>query len=92
MSLRSRFALAFAAVGAVVAALVGVLSYQAASDRVLAEIDRTLRSGTVALAHAQAEELALSDAVAQGPDLFRAGPARPGGRGRAAADPAGRGP
>lgn len=77
MSLRSRFALAFAAVGAVVAALVGVLSYQAASDRVLAEIDRTLRSGTVALAHAQAEELALSDAVAQGPDLFP-GPDRPG--------------
>ena len=41
MSLRSRFALAFALVGAVVATLVGVLSYGAASDRVTAEIDRS---------------------------------------------------
>jgi two-component system sensor histidine kinase MprB len=43
MSLRSRFALAFALVSAVVAGLVGVLSYGAASDRVTAEIDRSAR-------------------------------------------------
>lgn len=49
MSLRSRFALAFAAVGAVVAVAVGALSYLAAYDRVFAEVDRTLRSTTVAL-------------------------------------------
>ncbi|MGW6518495.1 ATP-binding protein [Streptomyces sp. NPDC054962] len=49
MSLRSRFALAFAAVGAVVAVTVGALSYLAASDSVFAEVDRTLRSTTVAL-------------------------------------------
>ncbi|KPI02339.1 integral membrane sensor signal transduction histidine kinase [Actinobacteria bacterium OK074] len=77
MSLRSRLALSFAAVGAVVAALVGVLSYQAAADRVTAEIDRTLRSATVALADDRARALALSEAVAHGPDLFP-GPDRPG--------------
>ncbi|MGW0875686.1 HAMP domain-containing sensor histidine kinase [Streptomyces sp. NPDC002740] len=49
MSLRSRFALAFAAVGAAVAVTVGALSYLAASDSVFAEVDRTLRSTTVAL-------------------------------------------
>jgi two-component system sensor histidine kinase MprB len=79
MSLRSRFALAFAAVGAVVATVVGVLSYQAASDRVLAEIDRSLRSATVALARAQEQdqERALDDAITGAPDLFP-GPDRPG--------------
>ncbi|MFD3616288.1 ATP-binding protein [Streptomyces sp. NPDC058676] len=79
MSLRSRFALAFAAVGAVVATVVGVLSYQAASDRVLAEIDRSLRSATQTLARAreQGQESALDDAVGQAPDLFP-GPDRPG--------------
>ncbi|MCX4702977.1 HAMP domain-containing histidine kinase [Streptomyces sp. NBC_01352] len=77
MSLRSRFALAFAAVGAVVATVVGVLSYQAASDRVLAETDRSLRSTTVALARAQEQELALDDAVARAPDLYP-GPDLPG--------------
>jgi len=77
MSLRTRFALSFAAVGAVVAVLVGVLSYHAASDRITAEIDRTLRSATVALALDQDRALALSDAVTQGPDLFP-GPDLPG--------------
>jgi two-component system sensor histidine kinase MprB len=72
MSLRSRFALAFAAVGAVVAVVVGALSYRAASDRVLAEIDRSLRTTTAALARAeeQDQESALSDAVTRAPDLF----------------------
>ena len=50
MSIRTRFALAFALVGAVVAGLVGVLSYQTtASDRTTAEIDRSLRSVTAAV-------------------------------------------
>lgn len=50
MSLRSRFALAFALVSAVVAGLVGVLSYQAAADRIGQEIDRTLSSATTSVA------------------------------------------
>ncbi|WP_327319997.1 sensor histidine kinase [Streptomyces sp. NBC_01235] len=79
MTLRSRFALAFAAIGAVVAVLVGALSYRAASDRVLAEIDRTLRSATVALAHAQeqGQQPLSSEVIAQAPELFP-GPDRPG--------------
>ncbi|MCT9077574.1 HAMP domain-containing sensor histidine kinase [Streptomyces fulvoviolaceus] len=79
MSLRSRFALAFAAVGAVVAVTVGALSYHAASDRVLAEIDRTLRSTTTALARAEEkrQEQAVADAVTEGTDLFP-GPDLPG--------------
>lgn len=79
MTLRSRFALAFAVVGAVVAVVVGVLSYRAASDRVLAEIDRTLRSAAVALAAAEAEgrEPVPSDVLAQAPELFP-GPDLPG--------------
>lgn len=66
MSLRSRFALAFALVGAVVAGLVGVLSYHAASDRITAEIDRTLRSVTVSLANEQDQVLAFSAVVGHG--------------------------
>ncbi|RVX43740.1 two-component system sensor histidine kinase MprB [Nonomuraea polychroma] len=53
MSLRSRFALAFAVVAAVVSATVGVLSYSFASERITAEIDRSLRDTTVALANGQ---------------------------------------
>ena len=79
LTLRTRFALAFALVGAAVAVLVGALSYRAASDRVLSEIDRTLRSATVALAQAQGrlQEPAPSEVIAQAPDLFP-GPDRPG--------------
>lgn len=77
MSLRSRFALAFAAVGAVVAVLVGMLSYGAAADRVTAETDRTLRSAMTALVRDQDRAVALSEAVTEGPDLFP-GPDRPG--------------
>ena len=57
MSLRTRFALSFAVVGAVVAVLVGVLSYRAASDRITAEIDRTLSSVTAALVDGQTSVL-----------------------------------
>ncbi len=53
MSLGTRLALAFALVGAVVSALVGVLSYRAAADRVTGEIDRTLGSVTAAVAAGQ---------------------------------------
>ncbi|MET7568647.1 HAMP domain-containing sensor histidine kinase [Streptomyces sp. NPDC005492] len=77
MSLRSRLAFSFAAVGAVVAVLVGVLSYRAASDRVTAEIDRSLRSATVDLARDPERALALADTVARAPALYPA-PDRPG--------------
>ena len=66
LSLRSRFALAFALVGAVVAGLVGVLSYHAAVDRITAEIDRTLASVTAALAGGQDEVLAVPAADGAG--------------------------
>ena len=49
MSLRSRFALAFALVAAVVAGLVGLLSYHAAADRIQSETDRSLQTATTAL-------------------------------------------
>lgn len=58
MSLRSRFALAFALVAAVVAGLVGGLSYRAAEDRTFAEVDRSLRAATAALANGQDQVLA----------------------------------
>ncbi|MDP4501614.1 HAMP domain-containing sensor histidine kinase [Nonomuraea turcica] len=65
MSLRSRFALAFAVVAAVVSSLVGVLSYGAASERITAEIDRSLRDTTAILANdtEQAPELPASLAM-----------------------------
>jgi two-component system sensor histidine kinase MprB len=58
MSLRTRFALAFAVVAVVVAGLVGFLSYRAASDRTTEEIDRSLRSTAAALAAGRTEVLA----------------------------------
>ena len=58
MSLRSRFALAFAFVAAVVAGLVGVLSYHAAADRIQSETDRSLQTATTALLAGNAEALA----------------------------------
>jgi len=57
MSLRARFALAFALVGAIVAGVVGALSYHAAAERVTAETDRTLGSVTTALANGQKDVL-----------------------------------
>ena len=56
-NLRTRFALAFAVVAAVVAATVGVLSYQAASDRIYEEIDSSLRSAATALDAGQTDVL-----------------------------------
>ena len=53
MNLRTRFALAFAAIAAVVAGLVGLLSYKAAADRITSELDRTLRTATTALENGQ---------------------------------------
>jgi two-component system sensor histidine kinase MprB len=67
MSLRSRFALAFALVGAVVAGLVGLLSYHAASDRITSEIDRSLRSATVAVVGGQDRILDSTAALDQDP-------------------------
>ncbi|MDT7744869.1 MAG: two-component system, OmpR family, sensor histidine kinase MprB [Actinomycetota bacterium] len=58
MSLRTRFALAFALVSAVVAGLVGMLSYQAASGRITQANDTTLAAATVALAGGQTGVLA----------------------------------
>ncbi|MER5432212.1 HAMP domain-containing sensor histidine kinase [Streptomyces sp. NPDC002588] len=79
MTLRSRLALGFASVGAAVAVLVGALSYRAASDRVLSEIDRTLRSAAVALAQTEETDRrpASSEVIAQAPELFP-GPDLPG--------------
>ena len=48
-NLRTRFALAFATVAVVVAALVGLLSYHAASERIYQEIDASLRSAAAAV-------------------------------------------
>jgi two-component system sensor histidine kinase MprB len=74
VSLRARFALAFAVVGALAAVLVGVLSYQAASDRVTDEIDRSLASATASLAAGQTGILAPSAAAGpMGPSDVRGG-------------------
>ncbi|MFD9396968.1 ATP-binding protein [Streptomyces sp. NPDC060000] len=75
MSLRSRFALAFAAVGAVVAVTVGALSYLTASDRVFAEVDRTLRSTTVALTRGMEKRQEQSQEQAPGAGLAARSPA-----------------
>lgn len=75
-SLRTRFALAFALVGVTVAVLVGVLSYRAAADGVVDEVDRTLASVTTAVAAGQYQVLATPPAV-DGP-----GPGRRPGRDR----------
>ncbi|MDT7744057.1 MAG: two-component system, OmpR family, sensor histidine kinase MprB [Actinomycetota bacterium] len=58
MSLRARFALAFALVSAVVAGLVGVLSYHAAAERITQANDTTLAAATTALAENQTGVLA----------------------------------
>lgn len=69
MSLRTRFALAFAAIAAAVASLVGVLSYNAAADRITDELDRTLQTATTALAAGQDGVLAVPAPIpARGPD------------------------
>ncbi|WP_328505769.1 sensor histidine kinase [Streptomyces sp. NBC_00391] len=59
MSLRPRFTLAFTAVGALVAVLVGVLSFRAASDRVVDGANRTVRLVALAVAEEQDTAQAL---------------------------------
>ncbi|MGW0821068.1 ATP-binding protein [Streptomyces sp. NPDC002845] len=66
MSLRSRFTLSFAVAGTLVAAFVGVLNYRAASEHVIAQANRTLQLVTMAVAHDQTRQQALSDADTRG--------------------------
>jgi two-component system sensor histidine kinase MprB len=58
VSLRARFALAFALVSVVVAGLVGVLSYHAAAERITQANDTTLAAATTALGENQTGILA----------------------------------
>ena len=57
-NLRTRFALAFATVALVVAALVGLLSYHAAAERIYQEVDASLRAAATALESGQSTGLA----------------------------------
>ncbi|GAA4842971.1 HAMP domain-containing sensor histidine kinase [Actinomycetospora corticicola] len=84
MSLRLRFALAFALVSVVVAGVVGVLSYHAAAERITQATDTTLAAATTAVADGQTGVLApiappRTDDDDGGP---RRGPGRGDDRGR----------
>ncbi|WP_020638953.1 HAMP domain-containing sensor histidine kinase [Amycolatopsis balhimycina] len=67
MNLRSKLAIAFAGVGAAAAILVGVFSYQAASQRINAELDRSLLTTSAEIAAGATQVLAPSP-VTRGPD------------------------
>ncbi|HEY3478261.1 MAG TPA: ATP-binding protein [Streptomyces sp.] len=67
MNLRSKLAIAFAGVGAAVAILVGAFSYQAASQRIDAELDRSLLTTSAEVAAGATQILAPSP-VTRGPD------------------------
>ncbi|WP_326950868.1 ATP-binding protein [Amycolatopsis sp. NBC_01307] len=67
MNLRSKLAIAFAGVGAAAAILVGVFSYQAASQRISAELDRSLLTTSAEVAAGATQVLAPSP-VTRGPD------------------------
>jgi two-component system sensor histidine kinase MprB len=67
VNLRSKLAIAFAGVGAAVAILVGVFSYQAASQRINAELDRSLLTTSAEVAAGATQILAPSP-VTRGPD------------------------
>jgi two-component system sensor histidine kinase MprB len=67
MNLRSKLAIAFAGVGAAAAILVGVFSYQAASERISAELDRSLLTTSAEVAAGATQILAPSP-VTRGPD------------------------
>ena len=67
MSLRAKLALVLASLAALAAASVGWLSYGATRDRMLAEIDHTLRSASDIRA----------DRFPDGPPRFPAGPHSP---------------
>ncbi|HEY0813465.1 MAG TPA: HAMP domain-containing sensor histidine kinase [Pseudonocardia sp.] len=66
MSLATRLAVAFALVAGVVAALVGVLSYHAAADRISQEVDQTLQAVTTSLASGQTAVLSAPVAIGAG--------------------------
>ena len=66
MSLRTRFALAFALVSAIVAGLVGVLSYHAAATRITASNDTTLQAAETSLAAGETGILATPSGPAGG--------------------------
>ncbi|BCY09279.1 HAMP domain-containing sensor histidine kinase [Actinoplanes sp. L3-i22] len=70
MSLRSRFALIFGVIIIVAAAIIGALSYRAASQRLSQEIDRSLSTVTVALAGFEGDPATVIDRPTQlaGPD------------------------
>lgn len=70
MSLRLRFTLAFTAVGALVAVLVGVLSFRAASDRVVDGANRAVRLVALAVAEEQNTAQALPDSVTRDSDGY----------------------
>jgi hypothetical protein len=67
VNLRSKLAIAFAGVGAAAAILVGVFSYQAASQRIDAELDRSLLTTSAEVAAGATQVLAPSP-VTRGPD------------------------
>ncbi|MFI5589454.1 ATP-binding protein [Amycolatopsis sp. NPDC051758] len=67
MNLRSKLSIAFAGVGAAAAILVGVFSYQAASQRINAELDRSLLTTSAEVAAGATQVLAPSP-VTRGPD------------------------
>jgi two-component system sensor histidine kinase MprB len=67
MNLRSKLAIAFAGVGAAAAILVGVFSYQAASQRISAELDRSLLTTSAEVA-AGAKQVLAPSPVTRGPD------------------------
>ncbi|WP_018686811.1 HAMP domain-containing sensor histidine kinase [Actinokineospora enzanensis] len=67
MNLTARLALAFAAVGAVAAVLVGVFGYRTASDRVHEELDRTLLTTAAEITSGATAVLAPNPAIT-GPD------------------------
>lgn len=70
MSLRLRFTAAFTAVGALVAVLVGALSFRAASDRVVDGANRAVRLVALAVAEDQGRAQDLPDTDTRGSDAY----------------------
>ncbi|QWF77920.1 sensor histidine kinase [Amycolatopsis sp. CA-230715] len=66
MNLRSKLAIAFAVIGGGAAVLVGVLSYQTASHRIGAELDRSLRTSAGEVAAGAVQVLAPNE-LTRGP-------------------------
>jgi two-component system, OmpR family, sensor histidine kinase MprB len=77
VSLRARFALAFAVISLVVAGLVGVLSYHAAAERITQANDTTLAAATAALAENQTGVLTSTTPLPPGDDGPPAQDSRP---------------